>query len=154
MQFEPSKELIVIFHFLPGGLPHPSPKAKQYADGPQLKILPFGCPDCDETFSDEEKIMDHMAKPPHNFVAPTTEPNADKEEDETAPIKEEGDEDESDVAVDVKKHPQGSGTILCPVLTCNKLLTTLSRLVQHLRLGKHNQPCPACNRVFVRVSFA
>ncbi len=171
-------------------------------DGPQLKILPLGCPDCDLEFEDEEAIMGHMAGQPHNFVTPTEEGggaevdkvDADEKDDEEEKgyaetvgptlvkleaIEEESETEDNDASiakdsddkeneaeeveekpevnikpvVDVKKDPQGSGGILCPVLTCNRALTTVARLVQHLRVGKHNQPCPECGRVFARVSF-
>ncbi len=230
----------MFFPLSPGGIPRvPRKNNPLFKDGPQLKIVPLGCPDCDCDFSDEEAIMEHMGRPPHNFVAPSEteggggadgngkEEEEDEEEVETnsetlsgrsssaAVIKQEALEEEEeerldgekqvtpmatveegkeimsvDIAeenesqeeereeeeekprlkavveggeikirpekeqlerVDVKKEPQGFGTIMCPVLTCNKLLTTTARLVQHLRAGKHNQPCPSCGKVFPRV---
>ena len=41
--------------------------------------------------------------------------------------------------------------IECPILTCNLKFTSVGRLSQHLRVGKHNQPCPSCGKKFKRV---
>ena len=53
------------------GLPVPK-KEPLFRNGPQLRLVPLGCLDCDLEFPDKESIMEHMAQPPHNF-----EENAD-----------------------------------------------------------------------------
>ena len=145
--------------------------------------------------------MEHMAGPPHNFVAPpedeqggeevleeeeeeegeeerscgrSSSAEVKREEADSPEVEEEEKENNEEKPrlravveggeiklrpepsspeepIDVKKEPQGSGKIMCPVLTCNRLLTTKTRLVQHLRVGKHNQPCPSCGKAFPRV---
>ena len=41
--------------------------------------------------------------------------------------------------------------IICPILTCNLKFSSVGRLHQHLKVGKHNQPCPTCAKKFKRV---
>ena len=114
-------------------------------------------------------------QPPHDFKIPEDEPKRSssrnsgneltniKEEKEDAdsdedfdPDKEDEDDDDDDGEVkegdEGKEEKKESSGILCPVLTCKMEFATMTRLKHHLRVGKHNQPCPSCKKVFKRVS--
>ena len=41
---------------------------------------------------------------------------------------------------------------LFSVLTCEITFTNRGKLIQHLRIGKHVQPCPQCGKTFKKVS--
>ena len=39
----------------------------------------------------------------------------------------------------------------CPMKSCNLTFSSFGRVVQHLKIGKHNQPCPSCGKEFRRL---
>ena len=41
---------------------------------------------------------------------------------------------------------------LFSVLTCEITFTNRGKLIQHLRIGKHVQPCPQCGKTFKKVN--
>ncbi len=65
-------------------------------------------------------------------------------------------EDTEDLLDHFRGHPhnyiEGQSPIECPINTCNLKFSSRGRLLAHLRLGKHNQPCPTCGKKLNRVS--
>ncbi|XP_059084572.1 zinc finger protein 729-like [Tigriopus californicus] len=41
--------------------------------------------------------------------------------------------------------------VICPIQSCKMTFSSEGRLFQHFKLGKHNQPCPSCGKIFRRV---
>jgi hypothetical protein len=39
----------------------------------------------------------------------------------------------------------------CPVMTCEMNFPSKVKLVQHLKIGKHGQPCPQCGKSFTKL---
>lgn len=39
----------------------------------------------------------------------------------------------------------------CPVMTCDMSFPNKSKLLEHLKIGKHGQPCPQCGKSFPKV---
>ena len=79
-----------------------------------LKLTPMGCPDCTVIFDNEDDLMFHFTKNPHNLT-----PSSNR----------------------------------CPVLTCDMNFQSRDKLIQHMRAGKHGQPCPQCGKSFSKVSM-